>query len=70
LIEYAKTYEIGSGTNDGSAIGTMSVPGDHVRRMYTRKIETHHYLRPIPTGQLNALEMTDAEKNAYQNPGY
>ncbi|MDR1623997.1 MAG: RagB/SusD family nutrient uptake outer membrane protein [Tannerellaceae bacterium] len=70
LIEYAKTYEIGSGTNDGAAIGTMSVPGDHARRTYTRKIETHHYLRPIPTGQLNALEMTDTEKSAYQNPGY
>ncbi|MDR0431564.1 MAG: RagB/SusD family nutrient uptake outer membrane protein [Tannerellaceae bacterium] len=70
LIEYAQTYEIGSGTNDGAAIGTMSVSGDHARRTYTRKIETYHYLRPIPTGQLNALEMTDAEKDAYQNPGY
>jgi hypothetical protein len=36
----------------------------------TRTIEKKHYLRPIPQGQLDALEMTDAEKEAYQNPGY
>jgi hypothetical protein len=70
LVEYAKTYEIGSGTNDGAAIGTMSVPGDHARRTYTRTIDNRHYLRPIPRGQLDALEMTDAEKSAYQNPGF
>ena len=28
------------------------------------------YLRPIPTSFLNALDMTDAERQAYQNPGY
>jgi hypothetical protein len=36
----------------------------------TRTILPTHYLRPIPTGQLDGLEMTDAEKAAYQNPGY
>jgi len=28
------------------------------------------YLRPIPRGQLDGMEMTDEEKAAYQNPGY
>jgi hypothetical protein len=36
----------------------------------TRTIEKRHYLRPIPQSQLDGLEMTDAEKDAYQNPGY
>jgi hypothetical protein len=36
----------------------------------TRTIEKKHYLRPIPQSQLDALEMTDAEKEAYQNPNY
>ncbi len=39
-------------------------------KTYTRTIEKKHYLRPIPIGQLNGLEMTDEEKKAYQNPGY
>jgi len=29
-----------------------------------------YYLRPIPTSFLNALDMTEAEKAAFQNPGY
>lgn len=36
----------------------------------TRTIEDYMYLRPIPQGQLNGMDMTDAEKAAYQNPGY
>jgi hypothetical protein len=27
-------------------------------------------LRPVPQGQLDGMEMTEAEKDAYQNPGY
>ena len=37
---------------------------------HTRNILPHHYLRPIPQGQINGMEMSDAEKQAYQNPGY
>lgn len=37
---------------------------------YTRSIEKKHYLRPIPVGQLNGLEMDDDAKAVYQNPGY
>lgn len=39
-------------------------------KTYTRTIEDFHYLRPIPQGQLDGMEMTSEEKEAYQNPGY
>lgn len=57
--EYADTYEIGG--NDAS---------DHNPTVTTRTIEPYHYLRPIPQNQIDAMEATDAEKAAYQNPGY
>lgn len=40
------------------------------KKTFTRDIKPFLYLRPIPTGQLNAMEITDAERAAYQNPGY
>ncbi|MBN2214528.1 MAG: RagB/SusD family nutrient uptake outer membrane protein [Bacteroidales bacterium] len=36
----------------------------------TRPIEPKHYLRPIPASQFDNMDNTDAEKEAYQNPGY
>jgi starch-binding outer membrane protein, SusD/RagB family len=44
--------------------------GDHTPVTVTRTIQPFHYLRPIPQGQLDALQATAAEKAAYQNPGY
>ena len=44
--------------------------GDHTPVTYTRTIEAKHYLRPIPQGQIDGMEMTAEEKAAYQNPGY
>ena len=44
--------------------------GDHTPVLTTRTIEPFHYLRPIPRGQIDAMVMTDAQKDAYQNPGY
>lgn len=44
--------------------------GDHEPITVQRTIEPRHYLRPIPIGQINAMEMPEAEKKAYQNPGY
>ena len=44
--------------------------GSHTPQTFTRTIEDYMYLRPIPQSQLNGMEMTDAEKAAYQNPGY
>lgn len=44
--------------------------GDHTPVVYNRTIEAYHYLRPIPQGQIDGMTMSDAEKQAYQNPGY
>nr|HPM31510.1 RagB/SusD family nutrient uptake outer membrane protein [Chryseolinea sp.] len=44
--------------------------GQHTPATFTRTIDEFHYLRPIPQGQLDAMQMTAAEKDAYQNPGY
>lgn len=57
--ELAGTYEI-CGPNYGN----------HTPQLVTRTIEPKHYLRPIPQGQLDGMEMTPEEKAAYQNPGY
>ena len=57
--ELAGTYQI-CGSNYG----------DHTPATVTRTIEKYHYLRPIPSGQIDGMEMTTAEKAAYQNPGY
>ncbi len=57
--DIAKTYRI-AGSN----------VGDHTAATFTRSIQPFHYLRPIPQGQLDAMDMSAAEKAAYQNPGY
>jgi starch-binding outer membrane protein, SusD/RagB family len=44
--------------------------GDHTPVTYTRTILPYLYLRPIPSGQIQAMDMTDDQKKAYQNPGY
>lgn len=44
--------------------------GDHTPVTYTRDIQPYLYLRPIPSGQIQAMDMTDEQKEAYQNPGY
>jgi starch-binding outer membrane protein, SusD/RagB family len=55
----ASTYQIG-GSNYG----------DHTPQTITRNIQSNHYLRPIPQSQIDALDMSAADKQAYQNPGY
>ncbi|MDR0332838.1 MAG: RagB/SusD family nutrient uptake outer membrane protein [Dysgonamonadaceae bacterium] len=57
--EIAKTYTI-SGVN----------MGDRTPETFTRTIQPFHYLRPIPQTQLDRMSMSEAEKRAYQNPGY
>lgn len=57
--ELAASYTIG---------GTAK--GDHTPRTYSRTIPSYLYLRPIPQGQLDAMEGTAEEKKAYQNSGY
>lgn len=57
--EYAASYTIG---------GVSA--SDHSPQTFNRTIEPFHYLRPIPQSQIDGMEGTDAEKAAYQNPGY
>jgi hypothetical protein len=44
--------------------------GDHTPVTVTRTITPNLYLRPIPQGQIDGMQMSAAEKQAYQNPGY
>jgi hypothetical protein len=44
--------------------------GDHTPVIYTRTITSNLWLRPIPQGQLDAMQVSTAVKTAYQNPGY
>jgi len=37
---------------------------------FRRDIPAGYYIRPIPQGQLDAMEMTPEEKENYQNPAY
>jgi starch-binding outer membrane protein, SusD/RagB family len=57
--EYASTYQI-----------CGSLYGQHTPLTINRTIQSYHYLRPIPQGQIDGLEMTADQKTAYQNPGY
>lgn len=57
--ELAGTYEICAATY-----------GAHTPQTFTRTIDPKFYLRPIPQGQIDGMEMTADEKAAYQNPGY
>lgn len=54
----------------GSFTISGSAKGDHTPVTYTRTIPATAYLRPIPQGQLDGMEMTDDQKAAYVNPGY
>ncbi|MDR2126672.1 MAG: RagB/SusD family nutrient uptake outer membrane protein [Prevotellaceae bacterium] len=57
--EYAGTYKIYSILGDATTIQNK-----------TRDIQKWHYLRPIPTSQLDSMDGDDAYKMNYQNPGY
>ncbi len=54
--------------------GTYHIAGsgytDKDLQEFKRTIPEGYYLRPIPQGQLDGMEMDDAEKTAYQNPAY
>jgi hypothetical protein len=44
--------------------------GDHTPVTVNRTIEPYHYLRPIPVGQMDGMQMTEEEEYLYQNPVY
>ena len=58
----------------GERAGTYRIAGagytDKDLQTVKRDIPAGYYIRPIPQGQLDGMEMTDAEKSAYQNPAY
>lgn len=57
--EYAGSYQIGDASY-----------GSHTPKTITRNIQPFHYLRPIPQGQLDLMEISADEKAKFQNPGY
>jgi SusD family. len=54
----------------GGQVSNCSDWKNHTQETLTRTIGTGYYLRPIPQGQLDALDMTADQKKAYQNPAY
>jgi len=61
--EYGNSFSIAGATNPNDW-------KDHSVKVFTRTITPQNYLRPIPTSQLDGMQMSAAEKAAYQNPGY
>ena len=45
-------------------------PTDMELKTETRDIPAGYYLRPIPSDQLDGMEMSEEEKKLYQNPAY
>ncbi|KQO29059.1 starch-binding protein [Flavobacterium sp. Leaf82] len=62
-IEYGSAFTIAGATNPNDW-------KDHSVKTFTRSITAKDYLRPIPTTQLDGMEMSAGDKAAYQNPGY
>ena len=58
----------------GERAGTYRIAGagytDKDLQTVKRDIPAGYYIRPIPQGQLDGMEMTEEEKTAYQNPAY
>ena len=58
----------------GERAGTYRIAGsgytDKDLQTVKRDIPAGYYIRPIPQGQLDGMEMEPAEKEAYQNPAY
>ena len=58
----------------GERAGTYRIAGsgytDKDLQTVKRDIPAGYYIRPIPQGQLDGMEMTKEEKTEYQNPAY
>ena len=61
--QYGNSFSIAGATNPNDW-------KDHSVKVVTRTISPENYLRPIPTSQLDGMQMSAEEKAAYQNPGY
>lgn len=67
-LDLVRTQKWGELAGSYKIAGTAK--GDHNPVTVTRSIQPYHYLRPIPQGQIDGMQMTAEEKAAYQNPGY
>jgi len=63
--DYAASFTI-----CGSNVKAECTWTNHNQYHGTRTITPQNYLRPIPQGQIDGLDMSDADKKTYQNPGY
>ena len=67
-LDLVRTQEWGNLASSYQIAGTAY--GDHTAQTITRNIQPYLYLRPIPIGQLNNMQMSAADLAAYQNPNY
>ena len=67
-LDLVRTQEWGNLASSYQIAGTAY--GDHTAKTITRNIQPYLYLRPIPIGQLNNMQMSAADLAAYQNPNY
>jgi hypothetical protein len=62
-VELSSSFVIAGATNPNDW-------KDHTVSTVSRTITPAYYLRPIPQSQLDGMDMSGADKKAYQNPGY
>ncbi|MDO6434782.1 RagB/SusD family nutrient uptake outer membrane protein [Flavitalea sp. BT771] len=74
FYDLVRTQRFGMDNQEGYNYGTYTIGGaaysNHTPLTNTRTITPQLYLQPIPQGQIDAMQMSDAAKKAYQNPGY
>ena len=74
FYDLVRTQRFGLDNQEGYNYATYSIGGvaysNHTPVTNTRMITPQLYLQPIPQGQIDAMQMSDAAKQAYQNPGY
>jgi hypothetical protein len=74
FYDLVRTQRFGLDNQEGYNYATYTIGGvaysNHTPVTNTRYITPQLYLQPIPQGQIDAMAMPDAAKNAYQNPGY
>lgn len=69
LVRTQKWGEIGASVTIAGATNPNDW-NDHTVGTFARTILPANYLKPIPQSQIDALDMSAADKAAYQNPGY
>ena len=74
FYDLVRTQRFGMDNQEGYNYATYTIGGiafgDHTPKMNVRTITPQLYLQPIPQGQIDAMATSDADKKAYQNPGY